>query len=179
MGTAALSPLHFAQHTFHDPCYLTTTQRLNQAIVKECLASIMSFQVPFSAESWSLTTNNPLNTDLCPRSATDSASMLRKISGPVGGIIIEVDPPYRPWSDNQATYLFFPVFFCFILSLTSNLSAPVIRLGSVKLAFQGNGTMVIGTWGWCADTVINATCTSSAAGCANALNETCVTALSA
>jgi hypothetical protein len=99
--------------------------------------------------------------------------MQRKMTGPGGAILYDFDPPYRPWSDNQSTYLFFPVFIAFVLSLISTLSAPIISgVGAVKLDFIGNGTMTVGTWGWCAEALVNATCAQGPNGCANALNET-------
>jgi hypothetical protein len=74
---------------------------------------------------------------------------MRKTVGPV--VVIDTRPPYREWDGNQATYLFFPVFIAFVLVLLSGLSEPIIDgLSIVKVDTGVNGTLSVGTWGWCA-----------------------------
>jgi hypothetical protein len=64
--------------------------------------------------------------------------------------------PYTRWDGNQATYLFFPVFFAFVLVLISGLSEPIIGGVSVVNVDTGvNGTVRFGTWGWCIKGVPN------------------------
>lgn len=73
---------------------------------------------------------------------------MRKKIGPV--VVIDTNPPYREWDGNQATYLFFPVFSAFLLVLLSGLSEPIIAgLSVAKVDTGGNGTLSLGTWGFC------------------------------
>lgn len=73
---------------------------------------------------------------------------MRKAIGPV--VVIDTNPPYREWDGNQATYLFFPVFASFFLVLMSGLSEPIVNGLSVAKVDTGvNGTLSLGTWGWC------------------------------
>lgn len=77
--------------------------------------------------------------------------IMRKTIGPV--VVMDTNPPvepYRRWDGNQATYLFFPLFVSFLLVLLSGLSEPIIGGLSVVNVDSGvNGTLSLGTWGWC------------------------------
>jgi hypothetical protein len=65
-------------------------------------------------------------------------------------VVIDTNPPYKPWDGNQATYLFFPVFTAFVLTLLSGLSSPIINgVYMVQIDTKVNGTMDLGTWGFC------------------------------
>jgi hypothetical protein len=69
----------------------------------------------------------------------------------VGPVMVDTKPPYRHWDGNQATLLFFPVFFSFVLVLLSGLSDPLIAgLSIVNINTNANGTVGFGSWGWCA-----------------------------
>jgi hypothetical protein len=73
-------------------------------------------------------------------------------------VVIDTNPPYRPWDGNQATYLFFPTFISFVLVLLAGLSDPLIpELHIVKIDAGVNGTVGFGSWGWCATGVPNVT----------------------
>lgn len=77
---------------------------------------------------------------------------MRKTIGKV--VVIDTNPPYRPWDGNQATYLFFPIFVAFVLTLLSGLSEPIIGgLNVVKVNTGINGTVTFGVWGWCSQNV--------------------------
>jgi len=77
---------------------------------------------------------------------------MRKTIGPV--VVIDTEPavvePYTRWDGNQATYLFFPLFPSFLLVLLSGLSEPIINgLSVLNVRTEQNGTLSLGTWGWC------------------------------
>ncbi|WWD03536.1 hypothetical protein V865_001589 [Kwoniella europaea PYCC6329] len=65
------------------------------------------------------------------------------------------EPKGRFWTsgddkNNQATYLFFPIFTAFLLILLSSLSTPIIDgLSIANVKVDGGGTVKVGTWGWC------------------------------
>ncbi|WRT70297.1 uncharacterized protein IL334_007295 [Kwoniella shivajii] len=61
---------------------------------------------------------------------------------------------YDHEKQNQAVYLYFPIFIAFLLVLLSNVSTPIIKVLSIANVSMGvNGTVSIGTWGWCAKDV--------------------------
>ncbi|WVQ84308.1 hypothetical protein IAT38_006460 [Cryptococcus sp. DSM 104549] len=77
---------------------------------------------------------------------------MRKTVGSV--VVIDTNPPHRPWDGNQATYLFFPLFSSFLLILIATLSSPIIPgLPVAQIHAGSNGTVNIGLWGWCAKNV--------------------------
>jgi hypothetical protein len=59
--------------------------------------------------------------------------------------------PYRRWDGNQATYLFFPLFASFVLTLIGTLTAPLIPgLATVEVHSKyGEGVVKLGGWGMC------------------------------
>jgi hypothetical protein len=81
---------------------------------------------------------------------------MRKELGPI--TLINTKPTYRGRDDNQATYAFFPIFISFVLVLLSGLSTPIIPgLGIAKVDTHVNGTIMLGSWGWCTSGVPNIT----------------------
>lgn len=66
-------------------------------------------------------------------------------------VVIDTQPAYRRWDGNQATYLFFPVFASFVLTLIGTLSANIIPgLGTIEVhAKSGEGVVQLGAWGMC------------------------------
>ncbi|WWC91634.1 uncharacterized protein L201_006580 [Kwoniella dendrophila CBS 6074] len=62
----------------------------------------------------------------------------------------EIPTSWEQDKDNQATYLFFPVFGSFFLTLLSTLSSPFIKKLSVANISPHNGGVIqVGLWGWC------------------------------
>jgi hypothetical protein len=81
---------------------------------------------------------------------------MKKTLGPI--VVIDTQPPYREWDGNQATYLFFPVFASFVLVLLAGLSTPIIPgINTISLDTGINGTLSLGSWGWCTSGVPNVT----------------------
>ncbi|WVO12537.1 hypothetical protein L204_100137 [Cryptococcus depauperatus] len=81
---------------------------------------------------------------------------MKKTLGPI--VVIDTNPPHRPWDGNQATSLFFPVFIAFLLTLLSTLGTPMVKgLSVIDVDTGVNGTVKIGLWGWCGTGIPNIT----------------------
>ncbi|WVR00222.1 hypothetical protein IAU59_007364 [Kwoniella sp. CBS 9459] len=63
---------------------------------------------------------------------------------------------YDHEKNNQATYLFFPIFGAFLLILLSTLSTPIIPGLSIAEINMGvlSGRVSIGAWGWCTKDIL-------------------------